>query len=69
MKQIEIYTIGFTKKKAEYFFEKLKKAGVKRIVDVRLNNVSQLAGFAKKDDLICVTGSLFTVGEAKDTLV
>jgi len=52
MKHIEIFTIGFTKKKAEYFFEKLKKAGVKRIVDVRLNNVSQLAGFAKKDDLI-----------------
>ncbi len=52
MKNIEIFTIGFTKKKAEYFFEKLKKAGVKRVVDVRLNNVSQLAGFAKKDDLI-----------------
>jgi len=52
MNHIEIFTIGFTKKKAEYFFEKLKKAGVKRIVDVRLNNVSQLAGFAKKDDLM-----------------
>lgn len=52
MKHIEIFTIGFTKKKAEYFFEKLKKAGVMRIVDVRLNNVSQLAGFAKKDDLV-----------------
>jgi len=52
MRHIDIYTIGFTKKKAEYFFERLKNAGVKRIVDVRLNNVSQLAGFAKKDDLI-----------------
>lgn len=52
MNYIEIFTIGFTKKKAEYFFDKLKKAGVKRVVDVRLNNVSQLAGFAKKDDLI-----------------
>ena len=52
MQHIEIFTIGFTKKKAEYFFEKLKESGVKRIVDVRLNNVSQLAGFAKKDDLI-----------------
>lgn len=52
MNHIEIFTIGFTKKKAEYFFEKLKRAGVKRVVDVRLNNVSQLAGFAKKDDLI-----------------
>jgi uncharacterized protein (DUF488 family) len=48
---MNIYTIGFTKKKAEYFFSVLKKSGVKRIVDVRLNNVSQLAGFAKRDDL------------------
>jgi len=51
MKHIEVLTIGFTKKKAECFFKKLKEAGVKRIVDVRLNNISQLAGFAKKDDL------------------
>lgn len=48
---MKIYTIGFTKKSAEQFFTKLSKAGVKRIVDVRLNNVSQLAGFAKRDDL------------------
>lgn len=51
MPDTEIFTIGFTKKTAEYFFDKLKRAGVKRIVDVRLNNVSQLAGFAKKVDL------------------
>ena len=48
---MKIYTIGFTKKSAEQFFTKLCQAGVKRIVDVRLNNVSQLAGFAKKPDL------------------
>lgn len=52
MKNIDLYTIGFTKKTAEYFFSKLKQSGVKRVLDVRLNNVSQLAGFAKKDDLI-----------------
>jgi uncharacterized protein (DUF488 family) len=46
-----IFTIGFTRKSAETFFTRLKDAGVKRLVDVRLNNVSQLAGFAKKDDL------------------
>ena len=51
MHETELFTIGFTKKTAEYFFEKLKRRGVKRIVDVRLNNVSQLAGFAKKADL------------------
>jgi uncharacterized protein (DUF488 family) len=48
---MKIYTIGFTKTSAEHFFLRLQKAGVKRVIDVRLNNVSQLAGFAKKDDL------------------
>jgi uncharacterized protein (DUF488 family) len=48
---MKIFTIGFTKKSAEVFFAGLKNAGVKRLVDVRLNNVSQLAGFTKKDDL------------------
>jgi uncharacterized protein (DUF488 family) len=45
------FTIGFTKKSAQTFFSKLRDPGAKRVVDVRLNNVSQLAGFAKKDDL------------------
>lgn len=48
---MRVYTIGFTKTSAERFFERLQDAGVRRIVDVRLNNVSQLAGFAKKEDL------------------
>jgi uncharacterized protein (DUF488 family) len=48
---MKLYTIGFTKKSAERFFGLLGASGAKRIVDVRLNNVSQLAGFAKKDDL------------------
>lgn len=48
---MKLFTIGFTKKSAEEFFTRLKAAGVKRLVDVRLNNRSQLAGFAKKDDL------------------
>ena len=47
-----IYTIGFTKKNAENFFTLLKNNQVKKVIDVRLNNVSQLAGFAKRDDLI-----------------
>ena len=46
-----VYTIGFTKTTAESFFSRLSAAGVRRVVDVRLNNVSQLAGFAKKSDL------------------
>jgi uncharacterized protein (DUF488 family) len=48
---IKIYTIGFTQISAEQFFNKLIKAGVRKLVDARLNNSSQLAGFAKKDDL------------------
>jgi uncharacterized protein (DUF488 family) len=48
---MEIYTIGYTKTTAAGFFGKLKQAGVQRIIDVRLNNSSQLAGFAKRDDL------------------
>jgi len=48
---MRIFTIGFTKKSADAFFSKLKQSGAKRVVDVRLNNVSQLAGFAKRNDL------------------
>ncbi|HEX8064540.1 MAG TPA: DUF488 domain-containing protein [Allosphingosinicella sp.] len=48
---VRIFTIGFTKTSAKDFFERLKASGARRIIDVRLNNVSQLAGFAKKDDL------------------
>jgi len=48
---MRIYTIGFTQKSARKFFGLIKDSGASRVVDVRLNNVSQLAGFAKRDDL------------------
>lgn len=48
---MKIFTIGFTKTSAESFFTRIHRAGVKKLIDVRLNNVSQLAGFAKKNDL------------------
>lgn len=48
---MRVFTVGFTKKSARRFFEMLRESGARRVVDVRLNNVSQLAGFAKKDDL------------------
>ena len=51
MSNVKVFTIGFTKKTAEEFFANLIGAGVKRVIDIRLNNVSQLAGFAKRDDL------------------
>ncbi len=52
MNKIKLFTIGFTKKNAEIFFGKLKKSGIVKLIDIRLNNVSQLAGFTKKDDLV-----------------
>lgn len=51
MDKIKIFTIGFTKKKAKIFFKMLGDTEIEQVIDVRLNNVSQLAGFAKRDDL------------------
>ena len=48
---MELYTVGFTKKTAKEFFELLTKNKIKRVIDIRLNNKSQLAGFAKGEDL------------------
>lgn len=48
---MNLYTIGFTQHSAEDFFETLKSAGVNRLIDIRLNKSSQLAGFAKGSDL------------------
>jgi uncharacterized protein (DUF488 family) len=48
---MEVYSIGFTKKTAKQFFELLKREHIARLLDVRLNNVSQLAGFTKRQDL------------------
>ena len=42
---VRLFTIGFTGKSAQEFFEALQTAGVKQLVDIRLNNVSQLAAF------------------------
>lgn len=48
---IKLYTIGFTGKSAEKFFTLLQNNAVERIVDTRINNTSQLSGYAKADDL------------------
>src|SRR5580658_5678854 len=58
---MKLFTIGFTKKSAETFFTRLMNAGVKRLIDVRLNNVSQLAGFTKKDDLRYFTKAICNI--------
>ena len=66
---MEVYTIGFTQKTARQFFEALKQAGVKRLLDVRLNNVSQLAGFAKRDDLAYFLQSICGIEYRHETLL
>lgn len=48
---IKLFTIGFTEKPAEKFFNLMKDAGVRNIIDTRINNISQLSGFAKGADL------------------
>jgi len=49
--ETKIFTIGFAQKTARQFFTILKEAGVATVIDVRLNNVSQLAAFTKKQDI------------------
>ena len=55
---MEIYSIGFTQSTAQHFFSRLSAVGITHLLDVRLNNVSQLAGFAKRDDLAFFVGKL-----------
>lgn len=59
---MKIFTIGFTKTTAENFFDRIKKSGAQKIIDVRLNNVSQLAGFAKRDDLKYFSSTICGIG-------
>lgn len=48
---MDVMTIGFTRTSAEAFFDRIRRAGVRKVIDVRLHNTSQLAGFAKAEDL------------------
>src|SRR5258708_8518037 len=59
---MKVFTIGFTKKSAREFFDKLRRPGLIRLLDVRLNNVSQLAGFTKRDDLLFFCRAILSIG-------
>lgn len=48
---VRLFTIGFAETSADSFFNLLRRSGAKRVIDVRLNNTSQLSGFTKKEDL------------------
>ncbi|HCO95232.1 MAG TPA: hypothetical protein DIU00_14990 [Phycisphaerales bacterium] len=65
---MKLFTIGFTKKSAEEFFTCLQKAGVSRVVDIRLNNTSQLAGFAKAPDLKYFLHAIAGIEHASQTI-
>jgi uncharacterized protein (DUF488 family) len=62
-----LFTIGFTRSSAESFFTRLRTAGVARLIDVRLNNVSQLAGFAKRDDLAYFLAAILGISYQHET--
>lgn len=64
-----LFTIGFTQSTAENFFGRLKKAGVKTVVDVRLHTDSQLAGFAKKRDLAFFLNSIAGIAYRHEPLL
>ncbi len=66
---MEIFTIGFTQSSAEHFFGRIVRAGIRRLVDVRLNNVSQLAAFAKRDDLAYFLRELCGAGYVHEPLL
>ena len=66
---MKICTIGFTQKNAETFFGLLKENGVRTLVDVRLNNTSQLAAFTKGDDLKYFLSAIAGIGYIHDTLL
>ncbi|WKK60988.1 DUF488 domain-containing protein [Corynebacterium sp. P3-F1] len=51
MSDMKLFTVGYSKKSAEEFFDLLRDNGVKRVVDIRRHNANQLAGFTKQDDL------------------
>lgn len=63
----EIYTIGFTKKSAQVFFESLKKNEIDIVLDIRLNNTSQLAAFAKSQDIEYFLRELCNINYIHDT--
>ena len=64
---MEVYTIGFTKRTAGDFFGALRRAGIQRLLDVRLNNASQLAGFTKREDLLFFLRELCGADYVHDT--
>ncbi len=66
---MKLFTIGFTKSRAAHFFGRLQAAGVRSVLDTRLNRVSQLAGFAKQDDLAYFLNAVGGIGYSVEALL
>ncbi len=66
---MRLFTIGFTRKSAETFFGMLRSAQVAKVIDTRLNNTSQLAGFAKQDDLRFLLKAVADIGYSHEPLL
>jgi len=66
---MNLFTIGFTRKSAGEFFGLLRAAGVRRLVDIRLNNTSQMAGFTKREDLAFFTREILGANYTHETLL
>jgi uncharacterized protein (DUF488 family) len=66
---MDVTTIGFTKTTAEDFFGRIRAAGVKRVLDVRLHNTSELAGFAKSEDLAFFLKAICGAGYVHEPLL
>lgn len=66
---MRLYTIGFTRTTAEHFFERLRAADVRRVIDVRLRTSSQLAGFAKGRDLAYFLQAILEAGYLHEPLL
>jgi uncharacterized protein (DUF488 family) len=66
---VDIYSIGFTKTTAEGFFSRLMTNGVERVLDVRLNTSSQLAGFAKGRDISFFLSAIAAIGYEHEPLL
>ena len=64
----KVYTIGFTKKTAEEFFTLLRNNDISLVVDVRLNNTSQLASFSKYPDIVFFLESICKIDYKHDLM-
>jgi uncharacterized protein (DUF488 family) len=67
--EINVTTIGFTQTTAKNFFERLHRANIRKIIDVRLHNTSQLSGFAKADDLVYLLKAIGGIEYVHETLL